>query len=167
MVNDKDIPNVGNICSNLRTKFIGRNVSYFESVDSTNRVAKEMAKDGAPEGTLVIADSQTAGRGRLNRQWLAPPGSGLLMSLIFRPQLAPAQAARVTMISSLAVVDSIEHTTPLRAQVKWPNDIVIRGRKAGGILTELGLNKQLLDFVVVGIGLNVNVDFEDNFADAC
>ena len=161
MANDEDIPNVGNIRSNLRTKFIGRNVSYFESIDSTNRVAKEMAKDGAPEGTLVIADSQTAGRGRLNRQWLAPPGSGLLMSLIFRPQLAPAQAARVTMISSLAVVDAIEHTTPLRAQVKWPNDIVIRGRKAGGILTELGLNKQLLDFVVVGIGLNVNVDFED------
>jgi len=161
VASDEDILSVENICSNLRTKIIGRNVSYFESIDSTNKVAKELARDGVPAGTLVIADSQTAGRGRLNRQWLAPPRSGLLMSLIFRPQLTPAQATRITMICSLGVVDAIERTTPLRVQVKWPNDIVIRGRKAGGILTELGLKKELLDFVVVGIGLNVNADFED------
>ncbi len=161
MIKGEDALSVENIRRNLRTKIIGRNVSYFESIDSTNRVAKELAQDGAPEGTLVIADSQTAGRGRLNRQWLAPPGSSLLMSLIFRPQLAPAQATRITMICSLGMVDAIERTTPLWVQIKWPNDIVIKGRKAGGILTELGLKKEQLDFVIVGIGLNVNVDFED------
>lgn len=153
------------IRGNLPTQFIGQNVYYFESIDSTNRLAKELAKDGAPEGTLVVADRQTSGRGRLGRQWLSPPHSGLLMSLILRLRLTPLQAAQTTMICSLAIVDAIEQMIPVTAKIKWPNDIVIGGRKAGGLLTELGLRNDQLDFAVVGIGLNVNMDFYGACAD--
>ncbi len=153
--------NAENIKRNLATCYVGQNVVCFASTDSTNRVAKELARNGAAEGTLVIADSQTGGRGRLNRQWLAPAGSSLLMSVIFRPQLTPLQTMRVTMVCSLAIADAIEDLTALRVQLKWPNDIVIGGRKLAGILCELGLQANQLDFVVVGMGVNVNLDFQD------
>jgi BirA family transcriptional regulator, biotin operon repressor / biotin---[acetyl-CoA-carboxylase] ligase len=154
-----------NIRMSLGTQFVGQNVVYFESVDSTNRVAKELARNGAAEGTLVIAGSQSHGRGRLGRQWLSPPDTSLLMSLIFRPDLTPLQAARVTMVSSLAVVDAIEDTTALTVRIKWPNDIVVRGRKLGGILAESGFSQGKLSFLVVGLGLNVNVSFDDQSAE--
>ncbi len=153
--------NAENIKRNLATCYVGQNVVCFASTDSTNRVAKELARNGAAEGTLVIADSQTGGRGRLNRQWLAPAGSSLLMSLVFRPRLTPLQTARVTMVCSLAIADAIEELTALRVQLKWPNDVVIGGRKLAGILCELGLQANQLDFVVVGMGVNVNLDFQD------
>jgi BirA family biotin operon repressor/biotin-[acetyl-CoA-carboxylase] ligase len=143
----------------LPTLIVGQNVAYFASIDSTNTRAKELARAGAPDGTLVIAESQTGGRGRLSRQWLARPGTSLLMSLILHPPLAPTQAARTTMICSLGLADAIEAVTPLRVRLKWPNDLLINGRKIGGILTEVGLRGNVLDFTVVGIGLNVNVDF--------
>ncbi len=148
------------ITHDLPTRFVGQNVAYFDSTDSTNLRAKELARGGAPDGTLVIADSQTGGRGRLSRQWWAPPGGSLLMSLILRPSLAPVQAAQTTMLCSLALADAIEALTPLRAALKWPNDLLINGRKAAGILTEIGVSGPRLDFVVVGMGLNVNVTFE-------
>ncbi len=145
----------------LRTAFIGREVFYYPSLSSTNDLAKELAVRGAPEGTLVIADEQTAGRGRLGRRWLAPSGTSLLMSLLFRPCfLAPHQTQRLTMVCSLAVVEAIEGATGLPAAIKWPNDIVVRGKKAGGILTELGATGEHLDYAVVGLGLNVNLNFE-------
>lgn len=144
----------------LTTTFIGRRVIYYRSIGSTNDVARELAAQGAPEGTLVIADEQTAGKGRLGRRWLAPSGTSLLMSLLFRPHfLASYQAQRLTMICSLAVVEAIEAVTGLAAAVKWPNDIVVQGKKAGGILTELGATGVRLDYAVVGLGLNVNLDF--------
>lgn len=144
----------------LTTAFMGRRVIYYRSVGSTNDVAKELAVRGAPEGMLVIAEEQTAGRGRLGRRWLAPSGTSLLMSLLFRPYfLAPYQAQRLTMICSLAVVEAIEAVTGLTAAIKWPNDIMVRGKKAGGILTELGATGHRLDYAVVGLGLNVNLDF--------
>ncbi len=142
----------------LRTAFIGQNVAYYPSIGSTNEVAKELAAQGAPEGTLVIADEQIGGKGRLGRKWLAPAGTSLLMSLLFRPDLAPHQAQRLTMICSLAISDAITETTGLSAGIKWPNDIVVNGKKAGGILTELAIVGQRLDFAVVGMGLNVNLD---------
>ena len=149
---------VARIKSGLRTSLIGRHVVYCPSVGSTNDVAKELAEEGAPEGTLVIADEQTAGRGRLGRRWLAPKGSSLLMSLLFRPPLTPHQAGRLTMICSLAIADAIEEVTGLRTGLKWPNDILLGGRKAGGILTELGTTGERLDYAIVGVGLNVNLD---------
>ncbi len=144
----------------LTTVFMGRKTIYYHSIGSTNDVARELAARGAPEGTLVIADEQTAGQGRLGRRWLAPPGTSLLMSLLFRPRfLAPYQAQRLTMVCSLAVVEAIEAVTGLAAAIKWPNDIVVQGKKTGGILTELGATGERLDYAVVGLGLNVNLDF--------
>jgi BirA family biotin operon repressor/biotin-[acetyl-CoA-carboxylase] ligase len=150
---------VESIEKGLTTAFVGRRVIYHRSIGSTNDVAKGLAARGAPEGTLVIADEQTAGKGRLGRRWLAPPGTSLLISLLFRPELAVHQAQRLTMICSLAVVEAIEAVTGLAAAIKWPNDIVVQGKKAGGILTELGATGERLDYAVVGLGLNVNLDF--------
>ncbi len=152
---------VESIEKGLTTAFMGRRVVYYSSISSTNDVARELAVQGVPEGTLVIADEQTAGKGRLGRRWLAPPGTSLLMSLLFRPHfLALYQTQRLTMICSLAVVETIEAVTGLSAAIKWPNDIVVQGKKAGGILTELGATGGSLDYAVVGLGLNVNLDFE-------
>jgi BirA family biotin operon repressor/biotin-[acetyl-CoA-carboxylase] ligase len=151
---------VASIEKGLTTALMGRKILYYRSIGSTNDVARELAAQGAPEGTLVIADEQTAGKGRRGRRWLAPPATSLLMSLLFRPRfLAPYQAQRLTMICSLAVIEAIEAVTGLSAAIKWPNDIVVQGKKAGGILTELGGTGQRLDFAVVGLGLNVNLDF--------
>jgi BirA family biotin operon repressor/biotin-[acetyl-CoA-carboxylase] ligase len=151
---------VASIAKGLTTAFMGRRIVYYRSVGSTNDVARELAARGAPEGTLVIADEQAAGKGRLGRRWLAPLGTSLLMSLLFRPHfLAPCQAQRLTMICSLAVVEAIEALTGLGAAIKWPNDIVVQGKKTGGILTELGATGNSLDYAVVGLGLNVNLDF--------
>jgi BirA family biotin operon repressor/biotin-[acetyl-CoA-carboxylase] ligase len=151
---------VESIEKGLTTAFMGRKIICYRSIGSTNDVARELAAQGAPEGTLVIADEQTAGKGRLGRRWLAPPGTSLLMSLLFRPRLlAPYQAQRLTMVCSLSIVEAVETVTGLAAAIKWPNDIVMQGKKAGGILTELGAIGERLDYAVVGLGLNVNLDF--------
>lgn len=144
----------------LSARLIGRRVHHFVTLDSTNDFLAKLAEEGAPEGTLVSADEQTAGRGRLDRSWLAPAGSCLLFSLLFRPAfLAPAQAQRLTMTCSLAAAEAIEAETGLEVGLKWPNDLLVGGRKLGGILTELATQGTALDYVIVGIGLNVNVDF--------
>jgi BirA family biotin operon repressor/biotin-[acetyl-CoA-carboxylase] ligase len=145
------------IRSGLRTDFIGQRVVYSPSLSSTNDALKALAVQGTPEGTLVIAEEQTAGKGRLGREWLAPPGTSLLMSLLFRPDLAPNQVPRLTMICSLATAEAIEGLTDLSVGLKWPNDIFIGGKKAGGILTESATTGGGLDYVVVGMGLNVNL----------
>jgi len=147
------------ITRELPTRLIGRRVVVYPRVGSTNDEAKRLAEDGAPEGTLVVADEQTAGRGRLQRTWWAPAGTALLMSLILRPDLAPHQAQRLTMLCSLAICDAIAGTTGLVPAVKWPNDVLLRGRKVCGILTELGIEGPRLAYAVVGMGVNVNVDF--------
>ncbi|MGI6368115.1 MAG: biotin--[acetyl-CoA-carboxylase] ligase [Anaerolineae bacterium] len=141
-----------------RTVSLGRAVEYYTAIDSTNRRALEWAAEGAPDGALVIAEEQTAGRGRLGRRWHAPACSALLFSLVLRPDMEPTQAQRLTMICSLGVLEAIEQVAGLQAQVKWPNDVVIDGRKAGGILTELAFQGHALRHSVVGIGLNVNLD---------
>ena len=142
----------------LRTRFVGQNVVYWPKIGSTNDEARRLAAEGAPEGTLVITEFQREGRGRLDRRWVAPRGSSLLVSILFRPQLAPQQVQRLTMSCGLAVAGAIESQTGLRAGLKWPNDIVIGGAKAGGILTEIDLAGTQVESVVVGIGLNVNLD---------
>jgi len=162
---ERDVLNAAAIREGLPTRFVGQHVVYFETIDSTNRVAKELGRGGAPDGTLVIAEAQTSGRGRLGRQWLAPPGSSLLLSLLFRPGAAARgaphhlPAAHLTMLCALAAGDAIEQTAHFSARLKWPNDLLLGGKKVGGILTELGFQDDELDFVVVGLGLNVNVDF--------
>jgi BirA family biotin operon repressor/biotin-[acetyl-CoA-carboxylase] ligase len=151
---------VESIKAALGTAWVGRQVVYYPSVGSTNDEAQRLAEAGAPEGTLVIADYQTAGRGRLDRQWWSLPGSSLLLSLIFRSAfLAPHQAQRLAMVCSLAVCDAVAQVTGLEAEVKWPNDVLVGGRKVCGLLAELGIVGARLTYIVVGIGLNVNVDF--------
>jgi BirA family transcriptional regulator, biotin operon repressor / biotin---[acetyl-CoA-carboxylase] ligase len=147
----------------LTTHHIGRTVYYWPSVGSTNDELRQLAEAGAPEGTLAIADEQAAGRGRLDRRWLAPARSSLLMSLLFRPaSLDAAQAQQLTMLCSLAAADAVAVVTGLRPTLKWPNDLVLYGRKLAGLLTDLGFsdnNDPRLAWAVVGMGLNVNVDF--------
>ena len=142
----------------LSTGFVGQKVIYRSQIGSTNDEARRLAMEGAPEGTLVITEFQSAGRGRMDRDWIAPPGSSLLISILFRPAIAAHQVQRLTMSCGLAVVSAIEEQTGLRADLKWPNDLVISGAKAGGILTEIGLEGTGVDYAVVGIGLNVNLD---------
>lgn len=146
------------ILNGLRTQFVGRKVVYWPEIGSTNDEARRLAGEGAPEGTLVITDYQSKGRGRLDRSWVAPLGSSLLMSVVFRPELAAQQVQRLTMSCGLAVAGAIELQTGLRAGLKWPNDVVIGGAKVGGILTEIGFAGAQVEFAVVGIGLNVNLD---------
>ncbi|MBI5652249.1 MAG: biotin--[acetyl-CoA-carboxylase] ligase [Chloroflexi bacterium] len=148
------ISNLQSPISNLH--LIARRVVYHERVGSTNDIAKQLADAGEPAGTLVIADEQTAGRGRLGRTWIAPARTSLLMSLILRPALAPHQSARVTMAIALGASDAIRAETGLDARIKWPNDLLVRGKKCAGILAESGIVGEQLEYVIVGIGLNVN-----------
>jgi BirA family biotin operon repressor/biotin-[acetyl-CoA-carboxylase] ligase len=148
------------IRAGLETGFVGQNVVYLPETGSTNDEARRLAEAGAPEGTLVITDHQTAGRGRLNRRWEAPPGCCLLMSLLFRPELAAYQIPRLTMVCGLALAEAIESETRLAVGLKWPNDVLIEGAKVAGMLTEVGWSGSRLDYVVVGMGLNANLDPE-------
>jgi BirA family biotin operon repressor/biotin-[acetyl-CoA-carboxylase] ligase len=149
---------VGHITKGLRTTILGHPARYLPSTTSTNIIAHEMARNGAKDGTLVLTDYQTHGRGRLERKWLSPPGEDLLFSLVLRPALAPAQAFQITAATSLAVARAISRETGLDARIKWPNDIYIREKKASGILTELGITGTQMAYAVTGIGINVNSD---------
>jgi BirA family transcriptional regulator, biotin operon repressor / biotin---[acetyl-CoA-carboxylase] ligase len=146
------------IAAQRRTQVLGRQLEIHSTLPSTNTRAVELARQGAAEGTLILAEEQTAGRGRLGRRWWASGGSALLLSLILRPPLRPHQAQRSTMLCALGIVAGIARVSGLRTRIKWPNDIIYRGAKLGGLLTELGLAGALLDYVVVGVGINVNLD---------
>ena len=147
----------------LTTKHLGRPALYWPVVGSTMDEAWRLIEQNPPaevrDGTLLVADEQASGRGRLQRAWWAPPASSLLLSLIFRPTLAPHQAQRITMICSLAVCEAIAEQSGLNPQIKWPNDVLIGKAKVCGILTELDVLGTRLSHVIVGIGINVNVDF--------
>ncbi len=149
------------IAAALTTHYLGRPALYFPQVGSTNDVAHERATAGAAEGLTVVADEQTAGRGRLDRRWWAPPGSSLLMSLLLRPPLPPDRAGQLTMCLGLAAVEGIEAVTGLRPALKWPNDLLLDGRKLGGMLTELHLDGERLEYAVLGLGINVNMTFNE------
>ncbi len=133
-------------------------VKYFPECESTNDEVRKLADAGEPEGALVVADFQTAGRGRMGRVWQAPRGSSLLFSLLLRPPIEPGRALQAVMAASLGAAEGIRRACDLPACLKWPNDILIRGKKAGGILCELGLEGVTLKYVIVGVGLNVNFD---------
>jgi BirA family biotin operon repressor/biotin-[acetyl-CoA-carboxylase] ligase len=149
------------ILARLETSLLGRNLIYSLELPSTNDEARRLAEAGAPEGTVVVADHQTAGRGRQGRRWVAPPGSSLLFSIVFRPLLAPQRLQRLTMITGLAILDALSEQTGIRPALKWPNDIVLKGEKMGGILAELQLSGDRADHAIVGIGLNINLDPKD------
>jgi BirA family transcriptional regulator, biotin operon repressor / biotin---[acetyl-CoA-carboxylase] ligase len=140
----------------LKTQRLGQHIHYQESVDSTQKMALRLSLDGALEGTVVIAEEQTAGRGRMDRSWYSPKFSGVWMSIILRPNLLPQKAPQLTLIVAVAVVQAIEELTPLRPRIKWPNDILINGKKMTGILTELQAESDRINSIIIGIGMNVN-----------
>jgi len=139
---------------------IGRSVHYGDSVTSTNSLASQLARDGAADGTVVIAETQTKGRGRLGRSWVSPPHRNLYLSVVLRPPLAASAAPLLTLVAGLAVAETVREWTS-RAALKWPNDVLIDGRKVAGILTELEAAEGQVSFVILGIGVNLNVAAED------
>ncbi|MGC8879826.1 MAG: biotin--[acetyl-CoA-carboxylase] ligase [Anaerolineae bacterium] len=149
------------IATALRTRWVGRPTVFRRATGSTNDELKQLAVQGATEGTLVIADEQLCGHGRMGRKWIAPARSSLLFSLLFRPAfLLPDRAQWVTMACALAVAEAVHEVTGLRSDLKWPNDVQLCGRKLAGILTELEIAEEnKIAWIVVGVGLNVNIDF--------
>ncbi len=139
----------------LSTRALGRAVSHYEhTLTSTNLILKDMAKQGAPHGSLCLCECQTAGRGRLDRSWSSPEGQGVWLSVLLRPRLKPEQAPLITFACALAMARAVRRVTGLSAQIKWPNDLVLNGRKLCGILLEMGFDASGL-YVVAGTGLNV------------
>lgn len=152
-----DVLSEEKIRAGLATTLIGQELVYLAETGSTNDVARTLAQGGAADGLLVIADHQTAGKGRLQRRWMAPPGSSLLMSILFRAQLPPTAVHQLTMICGLAVCDAVAEQTCLQAALKWPNDVLLGWAKVGGILTELEFTGSEFAYAIVGCGLNVNL----------
>lgn len=142
----------------LNSTRFGHQMEYRESVGSTNDLAKELARAGAPEGLAVFADEQVAGKGRLGRAWTTPRGSALAMTLVLRPDLPPYQAPRITLVAAVAVAEAVRQVTGLPAEIKWPNDLQLGGRKFCGILTEMEAEVERVLFLVCGVGMNVNLD---------
>lgn len=133
-------------------------ILQYDVIDSTNAAAKKMAKEGAPNGTLIIADRQTAGRGRRGRQWSSPPGTGIWMSLILRPKIAAGNASMLTLVMALSTAKACEEVTGLPVSIKWPNDIIVNRKKVCGILTEMSTDSKGIHYVVIGVGVNVNTE---------
>lgn len=145
------------IASGLQTEKLGKSVQFHESVSSTQEIAHKLARDGAHEGTIVVAEEQLGGRGRLGRAWHSPKGSGIWMSLLLRPNIPPQQAPQLTLLAAVGVVKGIRDATGVECDIKWPNDILVHGKKLVGILTELQADPDRVHSVIVGIGINVNV----------
>ena len=154
--------NVDRLQEGLRTKSFGRNTLFLREVGSTNDLAKELAGYGAVEGTVVVAEKQTAGRGRLSRGWVSPKG-GLWFSVVLRPELKPAEAVGLVFVAGLAVAEVLHELYAVKAETKWPNDVLVKGRKVCGILTEMNTTGEKVNYVTVGIGVNANFDVEKAF----
>ncbi|HWO95496.1 MAG TPA: biotin--[acetyl-CoA-carboxylase] ligase [Bacillus sp. (in: firmicutes)] len=149
----------------LQTERIGQFIHYEETVDSTQKIAHRLAQEGAVEGTVVVAEEQTAGRGRLDRSWYSPKHTGVWMSIILRPSLPPQRAPQLTLMAAVAVVQAIQEVTTISPDIKWPNDILINGKKAVGILTEMQADSDRIHSVIIGLGINVNQQ-KEHFAPA-
>ncbi|MEM2463542.1 MAG: biotin--[acetyl-CoA-carboxylase] ligase [Candidatus Bathyarchaeia archaeon] len=153
---------VDKVQESLKTKLFGKYMFFSREVSSTNGWAKELAELGAPEGTVTVAETQTAGRGRLGRRWHSPKG-GLWFSVIFKPTLKPAETVKLVFLASLAVAETLRQLYGLRVEVKWPNDVLVDGRKVCGILSEMKTMGEKVDYAIIGIGINANLDVEKDF----
>ena len=140
----------------LKTKILGKEIQAFHTLGSTNEVAFRLAEAGSAEGTIVVAEKQTAGRGRLSRKWYSPPGLGIWLSLILRPQIPLARVPALSLCAGLACTQTTEKLTGKIALLKWPNDAYLNGKKFAGVLTELSAEADRVNFVVLGIGINLN-----------
>jgi len=160
LISKPDIPLSEEVLFELNTNIVGKNVHYFRSLESTNLFAKELIKKNAEEGTIVVADIQTKGRGRKDRSWFSPEG-GLWFSVILYPNIPTQYAMLITMATSISIVQAIKELTGLSAVIKWPNDLLLEGKKICGILTELDAELDRINYSVVGVGINVNNVLED------
>lgn len=161
-----DILSQAEIESRISTRWAGRNVSYFRETDSTNTQAKRLGEEGAPAGALVAADRQMAGKGRRGRSWDSPPGRDIYMSLLLRPDIRPSDAPMLTLVMAQSVAEAIREKTGIDARIKWPNDIVSGGKKLCGILTEMSAEMDCINYIVIGVGINVNQpSFPEDIAD--
>ncbi len=151
-----DVMNEPEIKSILKTKWAGQEVLYFDTIDSTNTKAQELAEKGYPSGTLVVADQQVSGKGRRGRGWVSPSGTGIFMTLMIKPDIKPNNASMLTLVAALAVAKALKDVTGEDAKIKWPNDIVINGKKICGILTEMSAQFDYINHIVIGIGINVH-----------
>lgn len=153
------------INSNLDTDFVGSKIHIFDKLPSTNQTAHELAMAGAPEGTVIIAESQTAGKGRRGRVWYSPSGRNIYTSIILRPSISPENAPKLTLVAAVAlteaIIESLKEFGVHSPGIKWPNDILIDKKKCAGILTEMKMSSDSLNFVIIGIGINVNMDLCD------
>ncbi len=149
------------IASCLKTKWLGRNICYQEKVDSTNNFAKKLANDGCKDGLLVVAEEQGSGKGRLSRGWISPYAKGIWFSVVLKPPFLPQEASKCTLLAAVAVVKAVNNVKGLKAAIKWPNDILLNGRKLVGILTEMNAEFGHINYVVIGIGINTHASGSD------
>lgn len=165
MESPQDIWTKSELLSRLKTKWVGSTLYFQEETGSTNNDAKAYAEQGAEHGTTVVSDKQTAGKGRRGRVWQSPAGRNTYFSVLLKPDFAPDRASMVTLVMALGVVQAIEEITKLPAQIKWPNDIVINRKKVVGMLTEMSVTPEMneIQYVVVGVGTNVNASSIDEF----
>ena len=159
------IYNETTIADQIHTKWAGKTVHFARETDSTNLWIKRLAKEGAPEGTLALAEFQSAGRGRLGRSWEVPEGTSVMMSILLRPKFEPQYAPMLTLVMGMAVAKAVK-TLGFDVSIKWPNDVVVSHKKICGILTEMGVLDGKIDYAVIGVGINVNIrEFPDEMAD--
>lgn len=151
-----DLMTEAEIKSLLHTDWVAKEVLYFDTIDSTNTKAQELAEKGYPSGTLVVADKQESGKGRRGRSWVSPSCTGIFMTLMIKPDINPNNASMLTLVAALAVAKAITSVTGEEAMIKWPNDIVVNGKKVCGILTEMNAQFDYINHIVVGIGINVH-----------
>ncbi len=145
----------------LGTDIIGKQkIWHYESLESTNNTAYELAEKGEPEGTLVVAETQTLGKGRLGRKWISPKNGGIYFSLILRPEMESDKVPVITLVAAVSVQKAIKKVCGISAGIKWPNDILIGGKKVCGILTELKAQPDMVDFLILGVGINVNTEIK-------
>mgnify|MGYP001184553481 FL=1 len=156
-----DIINSFEVKNGLNTKIIGKNVHCLEEVDSTNNYAKRLAQEGCEEGTVVIAEIQTEGRGRMGRSWHSMGNKGIWMSVVLRPVISPEEIQVITLAASLAVVSALNEVLGIEAGIKWPNDVILDGKKVCGILTEMNMEMERVNFLISGIGLNFSQQESD------
>ncbi|MCM8790346.1 MAG: biotin--[acetyl-CoA-carboxylase] ligase [Candidatus Omnitrophica bacterium] len=145
----------------LKTTVLGREVISYKKVDSTNDIAYALAEKGIKEGSVILADEQLKGKGRQGRVWVSPPKGGIYMSCVLRPEMAPAEIPKITLLAAVAVAKAIRQLTGLDAMIKWPNDILINDNKVCGILTEMKAEQDSIVFLIVGIGINVNTPIKN------
>ncbi len=142
----------------LTAKWAGAKLYYFDTLDSTNTKAKKLAEEGAPHGTLVIANQQSSGKGRRGRTWESPANTGIWMTLVLKPDMNPTNASMMTLVMALAVAKACNEITNVRCSIKWPNDIVLNNKKICGILTEMSAEMDCINHIVIGVGINANMD---------